>query len=60
MELIHHVYQGLRAHTLYKRDVEYVVKDGDSHHRGRIYRTPDARTPLVGWLAPGGGKRKKA
>jgi preprotein translocase subunit SecA len=28
MELIHHVYQGLRAHTLYQRDVDYVVKDG--------------------------------
>src|SRR4029077_6199641 len=29
MELIHHVYQGLRAHTLYKRDVDYMVKDGE-------------------------------
>jgi len=29
METIHHVYQGLRAHTLYKRDVDYVVKDGE-------------------------------
>ena len=29
MEMIHHVYQGLRAHTLYKRDVDYVVKDGE-------------------------------
>jgi preprotein translocase subunit SecA len=29
MEMIHHVYQGLRAHTLYKRDVEYVVKNGE-------------------------------
>src|SRR6266700_2423517 len=29
MELIHHVYQGLRAHTLYKRDVDYVVKNGE-------------------------------
>src|SRR5260221_8506990 len=28
MEQIHHVYQALRAHTLYKRDVDYVVKDG--------------------------------
>src|SRR2546427_104650 len=27
METIHHVYQALRAHTLYKRDVDYVVKD---------------------------------
>jgi len=29
MEIIHHVYQALRAHTLYKKDVEYVVKDGE-------------------------------
>ena len=29
LETIHHVYQGLRAHTLYKRDVEYVVKNGE-------------------------------
>src|ERR1700719_2764363 len=26
--LLHHVNQGLSAHTLFKRDVEYVVKDG--------------------------------
>ncbi len=29
MESIHHVYQGLRAHTLFERDVDYVVKDGE-------------------------------
>src|SRR6202142_1438068 len=29
LETIHHVYQGLRAHTLYHRDVEYVVKNGE-------------------------------
>ncbi len=29
MESIHHIYQALRAHTLYKRDTEYVVKDGE-------------------------------
>ncbi len=29
METIHHVYQALRAHALYERDVEYVVKDGE-------------------------------
>jgi preprotein translocase subunit SecA len=28
MDMIHHVYQGLRAHTLYENDVDYVVKDG--------------------------------
>jgi preprotein translocase subunit SecA len=29
MEVIHHVYQALRAHALYRRDVDYVVKDGE-------------------------------
>jgi preprotein translocase subunit SecA len=29
IDLVHHVQQGLRAHTLYKRDVDYVIKDGD-------------------------------
>jgi preprotein translocase subunit SecA len=29
IELMHHAQQALRAHTLYHRDVEYVVKDGE-------------------------------
>jgi preprotein translocase subunit SecA len=29
MESIHHVYQALRAHTLYKNDVDYVIKNGE-------------------------------
>ena len=28
VELLHHVEQALRAHTLYRRDKDYVVKDG--------------------------------
>src|SRR6059036_271982 len=28
MPLLHHVNQGLRAHTLFHRDVDYMVKDG--------------------------------
>ncbi len=28
-EWVHHITQGLRAHYLYDRDVEYVVKDGE-------------------------------
>ena len=28
MPLLHHVNQGLRAHTLFQNDVDYVVKDG--------------------------------
>jgi preprotein translocase subunit SecA len=29
IDLVHHVQQGLRAHTLYRRDVDYVVKDDE-------------------------------
>src|SRR6202043_3323031 len=29
MEVIHHVHQALRAHALFQRDVDYVVKDGE-------------------------------
>ena len=28
MELVHHIQQALRAHTLFKRDVDYMVKEG--------------------------------
>ncbi len=28
IEILHHVNQALRAHTLFKRDVDYLVKDG--------------------------------
>lgn len=29
IELLHHIYQGLKAYHLYKRDVDYMVKDGE-------------------------------
>ncbi len=29
MELLHHVNQALKAHSLFKRDVDYVVKEGE-------------------------------
>src|SRR3989449_776711 len=29
MPLLHHINQSLRAHALYKRDVDYMVKDGE-------------------------------
>jgi len=28
MEILHHVNQALKAHTLFKKDVDYIVKDG--------------------------------
>lgn len=30
LELLHHVIQGLRAHNLFHRDVEYMIKDGQA------------------------------
>jgi preprotein translocase subunit SecA len=29
IELLHHINQGLKAHTLFKRDVDYIVKNGE-------------------------------
>jgi preprotein translocase subunit SecA len=29
IDILHHVYQGLKAHYLYRRDVEYMIKDGE-------------------------------
>ena len=29
IELLHHIYQGLKAHHLYRRDVDYMIKDGE-------------------------------
>ncbi len=29
IELLHHIYQGLKAYHLYRRDVDYMVKDGE-------------------------------
>ncbi len=33
IELLHHVNQALKAHTLFKRDVDYIVKDGRGDYR---------------------------
>jgi preprotein translocase subunit SecA len=29
MEIVHHINQALKAHTLFKRDIDYIVKDGE-------------------------------
>lgn len=29
IELVHHIYQGLKAYHLFKKDVDYMVKDGE-------------------------------
>ncbi|TCP95754.1 protein translocase subunit secA [Cricetibacter osteomyelitidis] len=39
ISLLHHVYAALRAHTLFEKDVDYIVKDGEivivDEHTGR-------------------------
>jgi len=39
LQLLHHVYSGLRAHVMFHRDVEYIVQDGQvvliDEHTGR-------------------------
>lgn len=40
ISLMHHLYAGLKAHALFKRDVDYIVRDGQvvivDEHTGRI------------------------
>ena len=49
-----HLEQALKAHALYQRDRDYVVKDGEVDHRRRVHRPPHARPPLERGPAPGG------
>ncbi|MDG2272419.1 MAG: preprotein translocase subunit SecA [Halioglobus sp.] len=39
LNLLHHVYSGMRAHVLYRRDIEYILQDGQvvliDEHTGR-------------------------
>ncbi len=50
MDLIHHVYQALKAHTLFHRDKDYVVKPKESSSREREVMIVDEFT---GRLMPG-------
>ena len=53
MELIHHVYQALRAHTLYKLDVDYVVKEEADAQSGKIEKKVIIVDEFTGRLMPG-------
>ena len=41
-ELKHCVEQALKAHTIFQRDKDYVVKDGQVGDRRRVHRAADA------------------
>ena len=53
--LVHFVENALTAHVQKKRDIEYVVQNGEVVIVGRIYRAAPARPPLVRRPAPGCG-----
>ena len=44
--LSHHINQAIKARGVMKRDIDYVVKDGRGHHRGRVHRPPHVRPPV--------------
>ncbi len=53
MDLIHHVHQGLKAHTLFKRDVDYVVKEELDEETRRRERKVVIVDEFTGRLMPG-------
>ena len=58
-KIVHHVNQALRAHTLFKSDVDYLVKEGEviivDEFTGRVY--PDVVTVMA---ASGTGSERKS
>ncbi len=54
MPLLHHVHQGLRAHTIFRRDTEYMVKDGQVVIVDEFTGRSDAGTAMERRPAPGG------
>ena len=55
VSVVHHVQQSLRAHTLFTRDVDYIVRQDKVVHHRRVHRPHDAGPPLLGGSAPGAG-----
>jgi hypothetical protein len=55
IRLMHHLNAALRAHALYKRDVEYIVRGGEVIIVDEFTGPHDAGPSLVGRPAPGGG-----
>ena len=53
IETLHHVEQALRAHTLYKRDTHYMVRDGQviiiDEFTGRTLAAPENYFDLSYW-----------
>lgn len=57
--LMHHVTAALRAHALFTRDVDYIVKDGEVIIVDEHLRSYHAGPSLVRWSAPGCGSERR-
>ena len=55
VSVVHHVQQSLRAHTLFTRDVDYIVRQRQGRHHRRVHRPHDGGPPLLGRAASGAG-----
>ncbi len=53
-QVVHHLNQALKANKMFKRDIDYIVKDGKVDHHRRVHRPDDGWPPLVGRASPGG------
>jgi len=56
---MHHLNAALRAHALYKRDVEYIVRQGEVIIVDEFTRAHDAGAALVGRPASGRSRRRR-
>ncbi len=59
-QVVHHLDQALRANVMFKRDIDYIVKDEQGRHHRRVHRPHDGRAPLVERAAPGGRGQGRA
>ena len=55
--IVHHVNQALKAHMLFQKDKDYIVKNDQVDHHRRIHRPHDGRPPLFRRPAPGAGSQ---
>ena len=51
--LVHHLQNAVRAKELYKRDDEYIVRDGEVPDRRRVHRPGAGGPPLLRGPPPG-------
>ena len=57
---LHHVSQALKAHNMFKRDRDYVVRDDQVVIvDGKVHRSPHAWAAVVRRFAPGSGGERK-